>query len=72
LRHGGLNNRRSPRNKKMPIPDDQQRSLVAERLDEFQKAFARLSPVAETQEQCRQAARELMAALQGLLNRLRT
>jgi hypothetical protein len=55
----------------MPLPDDQQRAVLSERLDEFQKAFTHLTNVSESRDRCSQAARELMASLQGLINKLR-
>jgi hypothetical protein len=55
----------------MPLPDDQLRATLSARLDEFQKAYAQLTNVSESRERCNQAARELMASLQGLINKLR-
>lgn len=55
----------------MSLPDDEQRAAIAARVSEFEQALARLSDGVDTQERCLTAARQLMASLQGLLNRMR-
>ena len=55
----------------MSLPDDQQRAAIAARVREFEQALERVSNGADTQQQCLTAARQLMAALQALLNRMR-
>jgi hypothetical protein len=55
----------------MSLPDDEQRAAIAARVSEFEQALAQLSDGADTQERCLTAARQLMATLQALLNRMR-
>jgi len=55
----------------MALPDDQQRATLAARLQEFEQALDQLSGGRDAQDRCLDAARQLMASLQALINRMR-
>ena len=55
----------------MALPDDQQRATLATRLQEFEQALDQVSDGRDAQDRCLDAARQLMATLQALINRLR-
>jgi histone deacetylase complex regulatory component SIN3 len=55
----------------MALPDDRQRAALAARMQEFEQALDQLSDGRDSQDRCLDAARQLMASLQALINRMR-
>jgi hypothetical protein len=55
----------------MAIPDDQQRAALAARMQEFEQALDQVGDSREAEDRCLDAARQLMATLQALINRMR-
>jgi hypothetical protein len=55
----------------MALPDDRQRAVLAARMHEFEQALDQLSEGREAEDRCLEAARNLMASLQALINRMR-
>ena len=54
----------------MTVPDDEQRAALAARMQEFEQALVQLSETSDAQDRCLVAARQLMSALQALINRM--
>jgi len=55
----------------MALPDDQQRAALAARMYELSQALDQVAEGREAQDRCLDAARQLMASLQALINRMR-